>query len=437
MGLLRELFGPGKAEIWSQLAAQVGGRFNAGGFLWGTDNVQAQSGDWIVTLDTYTVSTGKTSTTYTRMRAPFVNRDGFRFTISRSGLFTDLFKFFGMQDIEVGQPLADAGLVIQGNDEAKVRALFANPRIPPLLLAEPALRLTVLDDEGWFAAHFPEGVDELRFDVMGVITDLDRLKRLFDLYAEVLNQLAHMDSAYKEDLALHVETLLGPGGQIRSGDMILWDGNVARGRAAEALGRLRAAAGVQPLLQVLPDPDPFLRATAVWSLGEIGDRRAVRALFPLLGDAEWAAEGKAVDHYAAEALRKLGEGARVEAFARTLEGNEAALALLKEQDPDALVRALFRALKHPEPVTASYAAWALAQLSAVEALPQIRALARVHASAPSVKSRLDAAVAELERRRDLPRPAGAPAPDLASLPLTAAQPTPDPNALPIPSGEEG
>lgn len=55
------------------------------------------------------------------------------------------------------------------------------------------------DDEGWFGATFPEGVDELYFQVLGVIRDLDRLKSLFDLFAEILNELCHIGSAYEND----------------------------------------------------------------------------------------------------------------------------------------------------------------------------------------------------------------------------------------------
>ena len=51
---------------------------------------------------TYTVSTGKTTIVFTRMRAPYVNPNSFRFTIYRKGFFSGIGKFFGMQDIEIG-----------------------------------------------------------------------------------------------------------------------------------------------------------------------------------------------------------------------------------------------------------------------------------------------------------------------------------------------
>ena len=45
----------------------------------------------------------------------------------------------------------------------------------------------------------PEGVDELYFQVSGVIKDLDRLKELFTLFTETLDQLCRIGSAYEKD----------------------------------------------------------------------------------------------------------------------------------------------------------------------------------------------------------------------------------------------
>ena len=137
--------------------------------------------------------------TYTRMRAPYVNPEGFRFTIYRKGFFSDLGKLLGMQDIEVGDPEFDEAFIIKGNDESKVRDLFANPKIRQMIQDQPKIRLEVKDSEGWFGPKFPEDVDELHFQVVGVIKDVERLKSLFDLFAAVLDQLCQIGSAYKQE----------------------------------------------------------------------------------------------------------------------------------------------------------------------------------------------------------------------------------------------
>ena len=103
MSILRTLFGPSREEIWRQFCAQTDGKYIDGDF-WKRDKVEAAHGQWIVTLDTYVVSTGKSTITYTRMRAPYVNPDGFTFTVYRKGFFSELGIWLGMQDVKVGWP---------------------------------------------------------------------------------------------------------------------------------------------------------------------------------------------------------------------------------------------------------------------------------------------------------------------------------------------
>ncbi|WP_406699073.1 DUF3137 domain-containing protein [Singulisphaera sp. Ch08] len=192
------IFGPSKDKVWRQLSEEIGAEFVEGRF-WSGNRVQAHVAPWTITLDTYTVSTGHSHVTYTRMRAPYVNPDGLRFTLYRNGLFSELGKLLGMQDIEVGVPEFDDAFIVKGTDEYKVRELFADARIRALALAQPTIRLSVKDDEGWFGAHFPKGVDELHFQVVGVLKDVKRLKALFDLFALTLDRLCQTGSGRMEE----------------------------------------------------------------------------------------------------------------------------------------------------------------------------------------------------------------------------------------------
>ena len=199
MGIMREVFGPSKREIWESLSEQTNSVFVQGGFLRGADKVVARNKDWTITLDTYTVSNGKSSTTYTRIRAPYVNMDGFRFSIYRSGIFTELGEFLGFHDIEIGVEEFDKDFVIKSSDENKVRKLLNVPKIRALIDEQPRFHLEVKDDEGWFGQTFPAGVDELYFRVVGVIKDMDQLKGLFEIFSEVLDGLCRIGSAYQTD----------------------------------------------------------------------------------------------------------------------------------------------------------------------------------------------------------------------------------------------
>lgn len=198
----KSIFGPSKDEIWTQIAADIGGEFIEGGF-WGKDVLIYKHGEWQILLDTYTVTsstgTATTSTTYTRMRVPFINKDGLYFKISREGFFSSIGKFFGMQDIEIGDSFFDKQFIIKGNDPEKIKLLLADDRIKELCQTQPRIHLRIKDDEGWFGTDFPEGVDELCFECVGVIKETALLKALFGLFCLILQRLVQIDSAYEDD----------------------------------------------------------------------------------------------------------------------------------------------------------------------------------------------------------------------------------------------
>lgn len=198
----KSIFGPSKDEIWTQIATDIGGEFIEDGF-WGKDILIYKHGEWQILLDTYTVttSTGTNTmiTTYTRMRAPFINKDELYFKISRKGFFSLIGKFFGMQDIEIGDPFFDKEFVIKGNNPEKIKLLLANAEIKELCQKQPRIHLRIKDDEGWFGTDFPEGVDELYYECVGVIKETALLKSLFALFCLVLERLVQIDSAYEDD----------------------------------------------------------------------------------------------------------------------------------------------------------------------------------------------------------------------------------------------
>jgi len=191
---MRSLFGPSTEEIWRQLCAEIGAQYVEGGF-WKGNKVRATHGPWTITLDTYTVSDGKTSVAYTRMRAPFVDPEGFRFTVYRRGVFSDIGKWLGMQDIEIGDEAFDEDFILKSNEETKLRELLGSTKIRELISQQPDIYFSIKDDEGAFVSNFPGGVDELYFQVVGVIKDVERLKLLYELFSETLDELCRIGSA--------------------------------------------------------------------------------------------------------------------------------------------------------------------------------------------------------------------------------------------------
>ena len=199
MGILKSIFGPSKNEIWSQIAVDMGEEFIEGGFLKGSPALVYKHGEWQIRLDTYTKDSGNSNRTYTRVRAPFINKDELYFKIYREGFFSDIGKFLGMQDIKTGDPFFDEQFIIKSNNRKKLKLFLADPKMKELIQGQPKIHLEIRDDEGWFGADFPEGVDELYFECVGVIEETERLKSLFDLFSVSRMRLVQIDSAYEDD----------------------------------------------------------------------------------------------------------------------------------------------------------------------------------------------------------------------------------------------
>ena len=193
MSTLLKGFGSSTESVWRRLCAEIGADYIEGGSWWKGDKVEAVHGEWRVTLDTLVVFRALLS--YTRLRAPYVNPDRFRFTIYRRGRFSDVAKWLGMRDVEVGHAEFDRDFVIRGTDEEKLRALFDNARLRELITAQPRVYFALEDDEGKFAVDFPAHTDELSLHVLGIVKDVERLKLFFELFAETLDQLCRIGSA--------------------------------------------------------------------------------------------------------------------------------------------------------------------------------------------------------------------------------------------------
>ena len=97
------------------------------------------------------------------MRAPFVNKDGLKFKIYRENVFSSIGKFFGGQDIEIGDLFFDKTFIIKGNDAERIRQLFDDENIKGMIREQPRIHFEIKNDEGWFKTHYPEGVDVLYF----------------------------------------------------------------------------------------------------------------------------------------------------------------------------------------------------------------------------------------------------------------------------------
>jgi hypothetical protein len=162
------LFGPSQKETWTKLSEEVKAEFINGG-MWNSHKVEVHEKEWTITLDTFAVHTGKATIPFTRMRAPFMTKDGFRFKIEKRNFFSPVADFFGRKSLSIGHPEFDQHFVITGTDEYKLKKLFASETIRELIIGQKEIHLEIKDDEGgWPNKKFPSDVDELYFRLPGL-----------------------------------------------------------------------------------------------------------------------------------------------------------------------------------------------------------------------------------------------------------------------------
>jgi len=172
------IFGPNKKDILMQFCNEVGGEYVKSGFF--KDNIaRVKVKRWVIYLKFVTQTYGGESSVTinsTRMYVHYSNKDFFYFKLQRKGLLNILGKLIGIKYIEVGYPDFDRDFIIKGNDESKVRSLFGNPIIRSLIEVQPYI-------------FFKLKGNVLYFQENSIIYDIKRLKSLYQLFVETLNQL--------------------------------------------------------------------------------------------------------------------------------------------------------------------------------------------------------------------------------------------------------
>lgn len=141
---------------WRDVAAQLGGEYVPPTGSW--RNRTARRVDVVieghkVSLDNFTVSTGKTHVTYTRARVATTSTH--RLHVSREHFLSGMAKALGAQDVQVGDAAYDERFQIKSDDEAWARRVLAAP-IRKQHLEDAKLQLRV--HKGWVET-FAEGFD--------------------------------------------------------------------------------------------------------------------------------------------------------------------------------------------------------------------------------------------------------------------------------------
>lgn len=181
------MFGVSRKEAWKEFSDEIDAEYIEGGFL-RTPRVKYTYKFCTIYLDTYTVSTGNSSQTYTRIRVLFINSNKFYFKVTKKHLFSGIGKAFRKQDIEIDDRLFDRNFTIKGSDEALVRKILQDIDIKEIIQDQPRMNIKIVDnkkkkDDQWYGHE-----NILQFVVRGIIKDKKRLMLLFKLFTKILDQ---------------------------------------------------------------------------------------------------------------------------------------------------------------------------------------------------------------------------------------------------------
>ena len=191
-------------RIMKKFSREIGAEYVKGRF-WKEDKVVATVKNWTITFEEQNGGMEGHVYRYTTVRAPYVNEDGFQFKINRKNDFSKLGEFLGIQDafnklnkyfkvqvyMKVVHPELERDFVIRSNNEFKVRAFFANTLIRQLIQSQSDISLQLSKSELYFSSNYE-------------ITDVTRLKSIYELFKEILNTLSDIEST-KETELLSVE----------------------------------------------------------------------------------------------------------------------------------------------------------------------------------------------------------------------------------------
>lgn len=192
------MFGPSKDEVWQPFAEEIGAEFIRGGVKdgwWaGESKLTYHHKGWYITLDTYQDMLNRMMPSYTRVRSPYFTKDEFEFSVHHKSLINNLLELAGFKHTVTGFENFDDEFIVKGNDEQKIKELFAVSRIRYILGQIREFDLKINDGESIFGNDLPKGVYEIYFRVEGVVKDTQKLQSYIDLFCELLEQLYKVGS---------------------------------------------------------------------------------------------------------------------------------------------------------------------------------------------------------------------------------------------------
>jgi len=170
-GVIAYLRRQARQQAWGELAARTGLTFESGG-LFSPMRVTGTYRGHPLTLDTFTRSTGKNSTTYTRIQMGANNPSALSLAIYDENVLSKVGKALGMQDIQTGDDELDRRFTIKGQPEPMIASLFTSIGLRQKLLQARSVHVEVRGQQVYWQQR-------------GAESNADHLQFLFDLLGDL------------------------------------------------------------------------------------------------------------------------------------------------------------------------------------------------------------------------------------------------------------
>ena len=185
-----------KRAAFEAAASELGGTFVAGTWRSG-DEIHLEHGPWEITLDTYVVSTGTVTVSFTRTRALYVAKDDFTLRVSRKNVYHRIGEFFGFHGFRIGDHAFERRYKIKCSNDRLGKSLL-DARLRELIKLEPSIEVMVRRRPWSRRRKSGDGVRSVIVQTTGIIKDPDRLTTHLRLVTGMLDQLLRIGSAADE-----------------------------------------------------------------------------------------------------------------------------------------------------------------------------------------------------------------------------------------------
>lgn len=188
------IFGKNYGPVWKQFAEE-----NKGVYIPSSEErVEIIYKEHKIIFDTYTHynSAGGSSreTEFVRVRLEYLSVDNLKLVLIPQGIFENIGKLFGSQDILIGNTLFDKKYMIKGNDDYKIQLILSTPSLQKLLMEQELTRLEITNTEGLFDEKVNKGKHMLYFVSENKVTQIEQLNALHTLFLELIQALIKVNS---------------------------------------------------------------------------------------------------------------------------------------------------------------------------------------------------------------------------------------------------